>query len=67
MFKNSSSISAAKMRIEGSYKISPMEKKYDLKDRLINYAVRIIELSKSLPSSKEGKHISGQVLSTLIR
>ena len=37
-------------------------KKFDLKDRLINYAVRIIKLSERLPDSKAGKHIAGQIL-----
>ncbi len=39
-----------------------MKQKYDLKDRLIDYAVRIIKLSESLPDTKAGKHISGQIL-----
>ena len=36
--------------------------KYDIKDRLIDYAVRVIKLSESLPETKAGKHISSQVL-----
>lgn len=36
--------------------------KYDLKDRFIDYAVRIINLSESLPYTKAGKHIAGQIL-----
>ena len=39
-----------------------MEKKYDLKDRLIDYAVRIIRLSENLPNTRVGNHISGQIL-----
>ncbi len=39
-----------------------MTKKYDLKDRLIDFAVRIIRLSENLPNTKAGKHISGQIL-----
>ena len=39
-----------------------MDKKYDLQDRFINYAVRIIKLTEQLPDSKAGKHISGQIL-----
>jgi len=38
------------------------KKEYDLKDRLIDFAIRIIRLSESLPSTKAGKHISGQIL-----
>lgn len=35
---------------------------YDLKDRLIDYSVRIIALSEALPDSKAGKHIASQIL-----
>ena len=38
------------------------EKKYDLEDRLIDFAVRIIRLAQSLPKTEVGKHISGQIL-----
>ena len=37
-------------------------KKYDLEERLIDYAVRIINASERLPESKAGKHIAGQLL-----
>ena len=37
-------------------------KKYDLLERLIDYAVRIINLSEQLPDTKAGKHVSGQIL-----
>lgn len=39
-----------------------IEKTYDLEDRLINFAVRIIALSEQLPNTKAGKHIAGQIL-----
>ena len=35
---------------------------YDLQDRLIDYAVRIIRLSESLPKTKAGQHVSSQIL-----
>ena len=35
---------------------------YDLKDRLIDFSVRIILLSEALPDSKAGKHIASQIL-----
>ena len=38
------------------------ERKYDLQDRLIDYAVRIIKLSEALPETKAGKHVSSQML-----
>jgi four helix bundle protein len=38
------------------------ERQYDLQDRLVGYAVRIIKLSAALPKTKSGKHISSQIL-----
>ncbi len=38
------------------------QRKYDLQERLIDYAVRIIKLSEALPDTKAGKHVSSQVL-----
>ena len=39
-----------------------MKKKFDLQDRLIDFAVRIIKLSEQLPESKTSKNISNQIL-----
>ena len=38
------------------------DRQYDLQDRLVEYAVRIIELSEALPNTKAGKHVSSQIL-----
>ncbi len=38
------------------------EKKFDLQERFIDYAVRIINVSEQLPETKAGKHISSQIL-----
>ena len=38
------------------------QKKFDLQDRLIDYAVRIIHISEQLPDTKAGKHVSSQIL-----
>ena len=38
------------------------EREFDLHKRMIDYAVRIIKLSESLPETKAGKHISSQML-----
>jgi len=38
------------------------ERAYDLQDRLVDYAVRIIKLSEALPETKAGKHVSTQIL-----
>ncbi len=38
------------------------ERAYDLQDRFVDYAVRIIKLSNSLPDTKAAKHICSQIL-----
>ena len=38
------------------------ERPFDLQDRLVDYAVRIIRLSETLPDTKTGKHVAGQIL-----
>jgi four helix bundle protein len=38
------------------------EKKHDLEDRLIDFAVSIIDFVESLPSSKSAIHLGGQLL-----
>ncbi|HEX3020064.1 MAG TPA: four helix bundle protein [Chitinispirillaceae bacterium] len=35
---------------------------YDLEDRLFDFAVGIIKLAQSLPKTRSGNHISGQIL-----
>jgi len=42
--------------------MSENDKKYDLEERLVDFAVRIIHLSESLPKSKAANHIAGQIL-----
>ncbi len=37
-------------------------KPFDLEDRLIDFAVRIIRIADSLPKTKIGKHIAGQIV-----
>ncbi len=39
-----------------------LNSKFDLQDRLVDYAARIIKLSEQLPESKTGRHIAGQIL-----
>ncbi len=38
------------------------QKRFDLEERLINFAVRIIRLAEHLPNSRTGNHIRGQLL-----
>ena len=37
-------------------------KTYDLEERLIDFAVRIIRMAESLPKTKVGNHVSGQLV-----
>jgi len=36
--------------------------KYDLEERLIDFAVRVIRTAESLPKSKVGNHVAGQLV-----
>ena len=38
------------------------EKIFDLQDRFVDFAVRIIRLSEAIPETKAGKHICSQLL-----
>ncbi|OFX17736.1 MAG: four helix bundle protein [Bacteroidetes bacterium GWA2_31_9] len=37
-------------------------RKFDLEDRLIKFAIRMMEISEKLPNNKAGNHISGQLV-----
>ena len=37
-------------------------REFDLEDRLIDFAVLVIHLAESLPKTKTGNHISGQII-----
>ena len=38
------------------------ETRYDLEERLLEFSVRIIRLSESLPATRAGNHVAGQLL-----
>ena len=38
------------------------EKRYDIEDLLIDFAVRILKLTGSLPKTKVGSHITNQII-----
>ena len=42
--------------------MSSNKNKFDLEDRLIDFAVRIIRITESMPKTKTGTHISNQLL-----
>ena len=39
-----------------------MGKRYDLEDRLLEFAARIIRLVEKLPDTRAGNHVAGQLL-----
>lgn len=39
-----------------------ISRKYDLEDRLINFAVQLIALAESLPTSRTGSHLANQLI-----
>ncbi|MGR3218832.1 MAG: four helix bundle protein [Candidatus Anammoxibacter sp.] len=42
--------------------MSKESRKFDLEERLIDFAVRIIRTTESLPKTKTGNHIAGQLI-----
>jgi four helix bundle protein len=41
---------------------APEKTKYDLEDRLLKFAVAVVELTDDLPNTRAGNHIAGQLL-----
>jgi four helix bundle protein len=53
------------IRINESWKTeygAKRDPQYDLEDRLLDFAVNVVELTESLPSTRAGNHITGQLL-----
>jgi four helix bundle protein len=42
--------------------VSTSKRVYDLEDRLLEFAAMIIELTESLPNTRAGNHVAGQLL-----
>ena len=38
------------------------DRRYDLEDRLLDFAVDLVELTEALPNTRAGNHIAGQLL-----
>src|SRR5213593_653185 len=47
---------------EDNFVIDHQSRADELEDRLIDFAVRIVKLSASLPRTPAGKHIAGQIM-----
>lgn len=41
-------------------------RKYDLEDRLVNYSCRMIDVVETLPNSRAGNYIAGQLIKSCI-
>jgi four helix bundle protein len=37
-------------------------RKYDLKDRFLDFSVRIMDVAEALPAGRAGSHVSGQLI-----
>jgi four helix bundle protein len=48
--------------VDEKFPIGDQSKADELEERLIDFAVRIVNLSASLPKTAAGKHIAGQIL-----
>ncbi len=59
---NVSALNAGNYSLNNQKKTMSEEKTFDLEERLINFAVRRIRIAESLPKSKVGKHIAGQII-----
>jgi four helix bundle protein len=44
------------------YGVTREVQRYDLENRLLDFAVSIVELTESLPNTRAGNHIAGQLL-----
>lgn len=51
-----------KCTIQKLKKTKVEEARYDLEERLLEFSVRIIRLSESLPATRAGNHVAGQLL-----
>jgi len=40
----------------------PVDRKFDLEERLLEFATAVIDLSEKLPNSRAGNHVAGQIL-----
>ena len=48
--------------IERSHPLTAGERKYDLEERLIAFAVSVIETCERLPDTRAGNHVAGQLV-----
>ncbi len=54
--------STSNVELRGQKAASSGEQRFDLEERLLDYAVRIIRLVDALPTSRAGRHVADQLL-----
>ncbi len=54
--------STSNVQLEEESAAAANEKRYDLEQRLLEYAVRIIRLVDALPATRAGRHVADQLL-----
>ena len=48
--------------LPGGQYVARKPRKYDLEDRLLEFAVRVIDFTEALPNTRAANHIAGQLL-----
>ena len=62
MPENSFNAQSSTLNVQRSKALSPKLANYDLEERLLDFAARIIRLVETLPNTRAGNHVAGQLL-----
>ncbi len=62
MRENSFNVQSSTLNAQRSKAPSPKPASYDLEERLLEFAARIIRLVEKLPNTRAGNHVAGQLL-----
>ena len=62
MPENSFNAQSSTLNVQRSKAPSPKPANYDLEERLLDFAARIIRLVETLPNTRAGNHVAGQLL-----
>ncbi len=52
----------AQFSMNNKYKMEKKERKFDIEDRLIDFAILIADIVEALPNTKTANHIGGQMI-----
>lgn len=62
MRNDSFNVQSSTLNVQRSKPAATTAAAYDLEERLLNYAARIIRLVETLPNTRAGNHVAGQLL-----